>query len=99
LERAHARPQALEVAAREIDQALAQPLRAGGLRLRRRIGADHGAPEQEVEGDRRVDDLRDRDAALAEGERLARAQLLAADGERDAWNQRRVAQPILDGQE
>jgi hypothetical protein len=98
-EGAHSSPQPLDVAPREVDQALAEPALARGPRLGRRIRADDGPLEQEVEGDARVDDLRDRDAARAEGECLPRAQLLVSDGERDARDERRVAQALLDGQE
>src|SRR6185295_4052316 len=87
LEDADARAQALHVAAHEIDQALTEPALAFRLRLRGRIGADQRLPEQEVESQRGIDDLRDRNPACAERQRLSRAELPRADRKSDARHQ------------
>src|SRR5262249_55750207 len=99
LEWTDARPQALHVPPHEIDQALPEPALAFRSRLRRGVAADDRLLEQEVEGEHRIDDLRERDAARAERERFPPRELLVADGEGDARHERRVAELVFDREE
>jgi hypothetical protein len=99
LDGADACSESAHVAADEIDQALAEPTLAFGLGLRRRVRADDRVLEQEVERENRIDDLRDGSPTLTERQRLPRAELLVADRQRNARNQRCGAEPVLDSQE
>src|SRR2546430_52312 len=92
------RSKPLHIAPDEIDEAFSEP----SLALRRsegtRVRSDDRLPKEEVEGQRRVDDLRNRNAAGTERERLAGSELLAADREYHVGDARGLTETFFDGE-